>query len=710
MDPFEDPDWDYARARKVLVRSPTMEWSSSVRSVQVDVPSSGKFWVPNRNMPVEGLTVLIRGEPWKVMDGMGISLEGNRTLTPSTVHYSIGLARYDYSTDEGLVTMEYAQADPASADAGGLKLSLTFPDGLIDRRANLFFLVDLRPLKGAAKAVSLIRNLDGNLLASCSGVNLGLFCDGEIDSSKASVSTLNWFYKQGYGFRRITERGVQFSPEERPIAVMGPYGMKISSPTHTIIVSLSSTWPLNSDARDRMLSSSSVTAAQLDVVLSSMPEPHADRKTRDALYGRLAALMSFGIRIGDTPSRVLGEAGAYWFREVWFRDIYEGLFWNLRTLTILGLSRFIRDQLELGLEYMDANGLIPERLTAGSGAIETSHGSLDSTLLFHRLLLNYGGLTRDEQLMSRGVAALQKLMQALESNSVPSVAMADGALLLPPNHSWVDSRSDVDLDGIRLGSIPCRVPIQWLRDMLSEGLSAHQIETAVNAPMFLLPEVQALFVSDLGCALKSVTELGTSAEMLEHHEKLAAQALERYVTKTKHSLPPNLVMVDGSRTREDTTPSSPSFSALAILKDEISPDKLEEGYSHACSELLVTRRMKVLSSDVAPFGLLVQRRVLEPYLGDGQYHTSVTWPRDAPYLASVMRQLGRRDEERGLLLNHLDASVSEVIPFYVNELYGLPLGKNPSPSGATQDQLIPLKNPAQFWSVWHDPYLEWYLS
>jgi hypothetical protein len=147
-----------------------------------------------------------------------------------------------------------------------------------------------------------------------------------------------------------------------------------------------------------------------------------------------------------------------------------------------------------------------------------------------------------------------------------------------------------------------------------------------------------------------------------------------------------------------------------MLKDQIPLDRLEAGYSHACSELLVTRKMKVLSLEVAPFGMIVQRRALEPYLGDRQYHTSVTWPRDAPYLAAVMRQLGRRDEERGLLLNHLDASVSEVIPFYVNELYGLPLGRNPSPSGATQDQLIPLKNPAQFWSIWHDPYLEWYLS
>lgn len=710
MDPFEDPDWDYARTMKVLVRSPIMEWSSSVSSVQVQMPDLAKFWVPNRNMPVEGLTVLIRGEPWKVMDGVGISLEDGRRLTPSTIHYSVGLARYDYLIDDGLITVEYAQADPGSAGAGGLKLTLTFPDGLIGGRVNLFFLVDLRPLKEAPRAVSLNRSLNGGLLASCSGVSLGLSCDGEIDSSKASVSTLSWVYKQGYGFRRVTERGLQFSPEERTINVMGPYGVKISSQTHTLIISLSGTWPLNSDTKDRMLASSGATAAQLDAVLSSLPEPSVDKKTRDALYGRLAALMSFGIRIRDSPSRVSGEAGAHWFREVWFRDIYEGLFWNLRTLTILGLSRFIRDQLDLGFEYMDANGLTPDNLAAVSGTIQASYGSVDSTLLFHRLLLNYGETIRDEQLMSRGISSMQRFVQALESNAIPSARIVDGALFSPPNHSWVDSKSDVEIDGIRLGSIPCRVPGEWLRDMLSEGLSAHQIETMMNAPKFLLPEVQALFVSVLRHAVRSATELRTSVGTLEHHERLATQALERYVTKTKHSLPPNLVMVSETDTREDTTPSSPSFSALAMFKDQIPLDRLEEGYSHACSELLVTRKMKVLSLEVAPFGMIVQRRALEPYLGDRQYHTSVTWPRDAPYLAAVMRQLGRRDEERGLLLNHLDASVSEVIPFYVNELYGLPLGRNPSPSGTTQDQLIPLKNPAQFWSIWHDPYLEWYLS
>ena len=710
MDPFENQDWDYARTMKVLVRSPVMEWSSSVSSVQVEMPSLAKFWIPNRNMPVEGLTVLIRGEPWKVIDGVGISLEGGRKLTPSTVHYSVGLARYDYLIDGGLITVEYAQADPGSAGAGGLKLTLTFPDDLIGGRANLFFLIDLRPLKGVPRAVSLNPSLSGGLLASCSGVSLGLSCDGEIDSSWASVSTLSWVYKQGYGFRRVTELGVQFSPEERAINVMGPYSIKISSQTHTLIISLSGAWPLNSDAKDRMLASSGVTAAQLDAALSSLPEPSVDKKTRDALYGRLAALMSFGIRTSDSPSRVSGEAGAHWFREVWFRDIYEGLFWNLRTLTILGLSRFIRDQLDLGFEYMDANGLIPDNLTAVSGTMEASYGSVDSTLLFHRLLLNYGEIIRDEQLMSRGISSLQRFVQALESNAIPSARMVAGALFSLPNHSWVDSKSDVGLDGIRLSSIPCRVPSEWLRDMLSEGLSAHQIETMVNTPKFLLPEVQALFVWVLRHAVGSAAELSTSVRALERQERQATQALEHYVTKTKHCLPPNIVMVSGTDTREDTTPSSPSFSALAMFRDEIPLDRLKEGYSYACSELLVTRRMKVLSLEEVPFGMLVQRRALEPYLGDRQYHTSVTWPRDAPYLADVMRQLGHRDEERGLLLNHLDASVSEVIPFYVNELYGLPLGKNPSPSSATQDQLIPLKNPAQFWSIWHDPYLEWYLS
>ena len=710
LNPTEAPDWDYARTKKVMVRSPVMEWSSSVSSVQVEMPDLGKFWIPNRNMPVEGLAVLIRGEPWKVMDGVGISLGGGRRLTPSTVRYSVGLARYNYATDDGMIAVEYAQADSGSAGAGGLKLTLIFPDNLIGGRADLFFLVDLRPLKGTPRAVSFNRSLSGGLLASCSAVSLGVSCDAEIDSSSASMSALNWVYKQGYGFRRETNLGVLFSPEERAITVMGPYGIKISSPIHVLIISLSSAWPLSSDTGDRMLASSSVAAAQLDAVLSSLPEPSVDRKTRDVLYGRLAALMSFGIRVGDSPGRITGEAGGHWFREVWFRDIYEGLQWNLKTLTILGLSRFIRDQLDLGFEYMDANGLIPNNLTAVAGTLKASYESVDSTLLFHRLLLDYGEVFRDEQLVARGVSSLQKFVQALESNAVPSARILEGALLSLPNHSWVDSRSDVELDGVRLGSIPCRVPTEWLRDMLSDGVSAHQIEATVKTPRFLLPEVQALFVLVLRHAIRSAIELNMSVDTLEHHEKQATQALEHYVTNTKHSLPPNLVWVSDRGTREDTTPSSPSFSALAMLKDEIPLERLEEGYSRARADLLVTRKMQTLGSEVAPFGLLVQRRALEPYLGDKQYHTSVVWPRDAPYLATVMRELGHRDEERGLLLNHLDASVSEVIPFYVNELYGLPLGKNPSPSGATQDQLIPLKNPAQFWSIWYDPYLEWYLS
>lgn len=711
MDPFENPDWDYARARKVMVRSPVMEWSSSVSSVHVELPGMGKFVVPNRNMPVDGLTVLLRGELWKAIDGVGISVDGEKNLVPSSVHFSVGLARYEYTTDDGsAIKVEYAPADPSTVRAGGLKLRLALPEKLLGHWFNLFFLVDLRPLKRPPQVVDLHPGLEAGLLASSSGVNLGVSCSLKIDHSHASASDLPWVYKQGYGFRKEVERGIVFVPEERTITVVGPYRVMVSSSTVDLMVTLSDTWPLEKAAEHAMASFSSSCTSQLGAVLSRLPEPQVGKEIRDALYGRMAALLSFGIRTGNTVDGISGEAGAHWFRETWFRDVFEGLLWDIKTLAILDLPGFIRSQLELGFAFADPSGLIPNNLTWTAGEPRLSYESIDSTLLFHHLLLEYGETFGDSELLARGISSLERFVRAVANNAIPAIRMYDGALLTPPHYGWVDSRSDLELDGIHLSSIPCRVPVDWLRAMLSEGLSPRKVEAKIGQPSFLMPEIQARLTLVLRRAKGIAAKLSLEAGTLDDLERRSANALETHLMSKRKGLLPNLVMFEKEGTRVDTTPSSPSFSALSLLKDTIPLDMLQEGYSQARAELLVSRRMKSLGSGTAPFGLIAQKRRCEPYFDDKQYHGCVVWPKESPYLADVMRKLGLVKEVNGLLLNHLDASVSEGIPFYASELYGLPLGRNPTPTGETANQVIPLKNPAQFWSTWLDPYLVWFVS
>ena len=711
MDPVEDPDWDYARVRRVLVRSPVMEWSASVASVVVNVPGLSPFTVPNRNMPVDGLTVLIKGEIWKAMDGIGISLASGAELKPSKVRSSPSLARYEYSSEGGdVITIEYAPADSGTTLAGGLKLTLTFPSSLIGDSMDLFFLTDLRPLKGPSEAVSYFPLPGSGMLASTPRVRLGVSTSSHIDPSGANRSDLNWFYKQGYGFRVESERGVVFVPERRVLSVLGPYRLRVSSTLESLLVILSENWPVGAELESTLTSSGSVLASQLRDVLSSLPEPKVTGNARDALRGRVAALLSFGIMAGEGEGRIYGEAGAHWFRETWFRDLFEGLLWSFRTLSTLGLTSFVRDQLELSIGFASAGGLIPNRLDWTSGHPKPGYESVDSTLLFHQLLQEYCHTFGEQRLLSRGLALLEKFTSAARSGDLGCVRLRDGALLSPANYSWIDSRADIDVDGVKLNSIPCRLPTGWLKSMLSDGLSPREIEAITREPVFLMPEVQSRFLLVLRGAAGIAEQLGADSRPFAELGHLSARALEDFMLGRAGDLPPNLVMFESGHVQVDLTPSSPALVALSLLKDEIPKSRLSLGYSRAVEELLVHRRMRALGDRAAPFGLIAQKRECQPYLGDRQYHGCVVWPRDTPYLIDVMLRLGHEEEVDGLLLNNLDCSISEGVPFYVNELYGLPLGRNPSPVESTADQPIPLKNPAQFWSTWCDPYLRWFLS
>ncbi|MDP7976809.1 MAG: hypothetical protein RAK25_06750, partial [TACK group archaeon] len=52
------------------------------------------------------------------------------------------------------------------------------------------------------------------------------------------------------------------------------------------------------------------------------------------------------------------------------------------------------------------------------------------------------------------------------------------------------------------------------------------------------------------------------------------------------------------------------------------------------------------------------------------------------------------DVIKDILISNLDATASDGALLYVPELYSL-----------DGDELVPVKNPAQFWSNWVDPYL-----
>jgi glycogen debranching enzyme len=104
-----------------------------------------------------------------------------------------------------------------------------------------------------------------------------------------------------------------------------------------------------------------------------------------------------------------------------------------------------------------------------------------------------------------------------------------------------------------------------------------------------------------------------------------------------------------------------------------------------------------------PFGILLRDIERVPYLADKEYHGATIWPRDTPYLLELMEGMGK--DVLGLLVSNLDHMVSEGAIGYCSELFSLPVGENPNPCPESQNP-VPVKNPAQYWSHWCDPYLD----
>jgi hypothetical protein len=153
----------------------------------------------------------------------------------------------------------------------------------------------------------------------------------------------------------------------------------------------------------------------------------------------------------------------------------------------------------------------------------------------------------------------------------------------------------------------------------------------------------------------------------------------------------------------DHTAGSPAVLAVSVLRGLIYEKELGRIWRKVSDVLLVHRRPVLLMNGWFPFGVLVRALEKVPYLGDREYHGPTVWPRDTPYLLGLMEHVGESVE--GLLVNNLDHMVAEGAVGYCSELFSLPLGGE-SITCLESGNPVPVKNPAQYWSHWCDPYLE----
>lgn len=536
-----------------------------------------------------------------------------------------------------------------SLRSGGLNVEL-------DRDSvELIPLIDIRGMNGASNPETHLAEVRGEwLLVSKDGLTLRI---GPLERFDPFPLVTEWVYKLGSGFRWKDERGyIRFVREHRGIYAPGVLAVKGKNLTATLE-------GLADEPHEPQTESS--WRGRVSIKDPALSKP---------LMLRLSALRNFGL---DLDGVWFPEAGCWWFRKPWVRDALEGILANYRVYTALfGWGERLNSVAKLLLKTLRKEMILPTIL----GGQEAS-ADAPPLLIYLCTLLN-------REILDEAVQATAALVEDMEhrDNDKPGLPTIRRDLVAcAAFQSWTDSRLGAE-------ERPSRLPQGW--ESSREDWSR---------PKYYLPEVNGYWIRALEALVKYGTEYGLKIP------DILTEALPRMGAAFRSvlwdgSYLANIVDAESlTRDRERTSMGMVGVSSALSL---FSRDEIGAAYASA-RKLVVSRRLIQVGSGSYSVGILITGQI-SPYLGDAEYHRSVIWPRDTPYLMRIMEALDLEDEITGILLNVLDQTNSEGALTYSSEIYGLAVGRNPNPpqdNSSLNLNVIPLKNPAQYWSHWCDPFV-----
>ncbi len=596
--------------RLILIRNPYSECSFWTAFDEFQ----GGLWRPRLHYSYEGYTSVYNGRNWKLLAGVAFS-PGGALRAAEFDHLSASMA-----FEGGRLSFEMGMA---SAD---LRVK-----GAVEK---IVPMIELRDVY-ADGVKPVVRQTDEGVLVEAGPAGFLVKHNGKFAPLDQE---LNLVYDRGSGFRA----GNPPSPIQESKRAYVLFELSFHDDAEVIV------HPLFSYLRPK------ISQWDLDLV-DGFPEFRVTPWGR-LLIGRAESAALFGVGCG---SAALPDAGAWWFRQAWSRDLYQGLLFNLRAFhRVPRLREVLWQAADTGFAAMGYEGGIPDRLCPLEGS-----SSSDAFPLF---LLYVSSLLSLDWREAYALALCSVADYALACLPALSKLSTIGMVESNAASSWWDSRVWVN------GHLrPTRLPEGWEdRD-------------------YVLPEVNALYAVALTAAAEVAEKLGRDGEKLRE----ASSAMVKSMTKlSKGHLP---IIYDPMEGKADYTPSSIAIMAHALLS-RLGPFREDDLLEGVVNKLMVKKRIVSIEGYAGqrlPFGVLV-RPFPGPYLGDAEYHGAVVWPRDTPYLLEVLSEFGKKDVIREILVSNLDATASDGALLYVPELYSLDGG-----------ELVPVKNPAQFWSNWVDPYL-----
>lgn len=631
--PEEREDWDYARNRFTAVKNRGSSWSQSVFSTGVN-----GYILPNRDYPYQGLTSILEGEHWKFLDAIGLSVErgGERLdMEPEEVLVGPGTSEYVYTdNDDNTLKAEYrVQERKASVSIGY--------SGEGDVRLHAAPLLDLRRLPEDGETPS-ITSEDGVFTIKSGGMRL-LIGPG---ADYTNRETVEWKYKLDSG-ERVEAEEVRFQEDRRSLFLLE----KLTSHQDSLNLDIA----FGPEAGRDDLGVAGRPGDEVDV----LPVDTGDRRLDRYLKMRASNLESFENVKGNTP---VPEAGGFWFRQVWTRDLLFGLYENMEFYERLHGKDWLRNVLRWVGTFREG-GRLPELVGR-----RDSYDSFDNDLLYLMCLERYADLYDADPFID----SFQKTFDAIQKHE------QDHLLVTGADESWTDTVKEVD--GVTVSS---RVPDRFVEE--------HGSEAADSA--YLLPEINGYWIK----VLEGADRFDTGTDV-----KASVSAFRHRLWNDDTGLPFNLVFQEGSW---DGTATSMGVEAVTRAPGIVPEGVLGKTWRTVQDRLLVKRTPVNFDRGRLPFGLLTKDVEREPFLGDRQYHGPVMWLRETVHLLRLLRLMGENSKAVDTAVNVLDHQMAEGALGYSHELFSLPAGNNPSP-GEYSENPVPVKNPMQYWSQFVQPLME----
>ncbi len=656
----EPPAW--ARAARILLRRPNAEFGQSCASVSVN-----GFLAPNRDYPYEGLTAACPEGHWKFLDALAIAPASPEVrLVPLGVHAFPWKAVYRYAVLErekhGELHAQYYLLGKSKHPTLEVTFSL-YGCRLPRDQLLLSPLADLRPVSSpSSPELHALKTKEGEVRVQRKDSGYALLLHARKLRAVESLRLQDWTYKLGYGEREGAPGFPRFIGESRSLFHAGVYSLPLRSTASLQAVCLCSNitprFELAKHDEKTETARLQLLLSRFDVLLKKAQERWG-KEAAEALAARTLVLLD-KFSFSAPPDSL--DAGAFWFRQAWSRDLFEAVFVNFDAF-YLAKERWLKKEL-LSCWKHQHNGFLPRLLgspDSGSSIDGTLFAFLAGFLLLER--------TQDPKLKAMLLRASELFLSAIKENGLldPKLFLLKTAA----DASWMDSRLPQKKDHQTILA-PSRLPLSWMQRVIQ----THSAEEAVlffNEPHYFLVELNALWL----LFLQHFLAWAPSEALARTKRNAEFNFKSLFFGSTSYGLADESLQ----RSSEETA-SCLQAAALAssLFSNEEIAALLEE---HAPS--LVQRKNQL-------FGVLVKKGPPSVFYNDWQYHAAVVWPKTNPYLYSLLTRSGRKREAEELLLSLLDHQQNEGAVFYTQELF------------STENECTPVKNPAQLFSQYVQPY------